>query len=92
MVRRERGRGEPRTVGLCSPCHDAALEEKEIDEEQEAWIRKVRYELNDKAWATDLRRGRREALSWKRRILVRADSNDRDSLRGRMSEPSVYSC
>ncbi len=57
------------SVGLCSPCHDAALAEKEIDEEQEAWIRKVRYELNDKAWASDLRRGRREALRWKRRVL-----------------------
>jgi len=57
------------TLGLCSPCHDAALEEKEIDEEQEAWISKVRYELNDKAWASDLRRGQREALKWKRRIL-----------------------
>ncbi len=57
------------SVGLCSPCHDAALEEKEIDEEQEAWIRKVKYELHDKAWASDLRRGRREALRCKRRIL-----------------------
>src|ERR1700733_3607623 len=56
-------------VGLCSPCHDAALEEKEIDEEQEAWIHKVKYELHDKAWASDLRRGRREALKWKRRVL-----------------------
>jgi hypothetical protein len=56
-------------VGLCSPCHDAALEEKEVDEEQEAWIRKVKYELHDKAWASDLRRGRREALKWKRRVL-----------------------
>ena len=56
-------------VGLCSPCHDAALEEKEIDEQQEQWIRKVRHELNDKAWASDLRRGRREALKWKRRVL-----------------------
>ena len=57
------------SVGLCSPCHDAALEEKEIDEEQEAWIRKVKYELHDQAWASDLRRGRREALKWKRRVL-----------------------
>jgi hypothetical protein len=57
------------SVGLCSPCHDAALEEKEIDEEQEAWIHKVKYELHDKAWASDLRRGRREALKWKRRIV-----------------------
>jgi hypothetical protein len=56
-------------VGLCSPCHDAALEEREIDEEQEAWIHKVKYELHDKAWASDLRRGRREALKWKRRVL-----------------------
>jgi hypothetical protein len=56
-------------VGLCSPCHDAALEEKEIDEDQEAWIGKVKYELRDNAWASDLRRGRREALKWKRRIL-----------------------
>jgi hypothetical protein len=57
------------SVGLCSPCHDAALEEKEIDEEQEAWIRRVKYELHDKAWASDLRRGRREALKWKLRVL-----------------------
>ena len=57
------------SVGLCLPCHDAALEEKEIDEEQEAWMRKVRYELKDKAWASDLRRGRCEALRWKRRVL-----------------------
>ena len=57
------------SVGLCSPCHDAALEEKEIDEDQEAWIHKVKYELHDKAWASDLRRGRREALKWKRRVL-----------------------
>jgi len=56
-------------VGLCSPCHDAALEEKEIDEEQEAWIHKVKYELHDKAWASDLGRGRREALKWKRHVL-----------------------
>jgi hypothetical protein len=57
------------SVGLCSPCHDAALAEKETDEEQEAWIRKVRYELRDTAWASDLRRGRREALRWKRCVL-----------------------
>jgi hypothetical protein len=57
------------TVGLCSPCHDAALEEKEIDDEQEAWIHKVKYELRDKAWASDLRKGRLNALKWKRRIL-----------------------
>lgn len=57
------------SVGLCSPCHDAALEEKEIDEDQEAWIGKVKYELRDNAWASDLRRGRREALKWKRRVL-----------------------
>ena len=57
------------SVGLCSPCHDAALEEKEIDEEQEQWISKVKYELRDNAWASDLRRGRREALKWKRRVL-----------------------
>jgi len=57
------------TVGLCSPCHDAALEEKEIDEEQEAWIHKVKYELHDMAWASDLRRGRRQALKWKSRVL-----------------------
>jgi hypothetical protein len=56
-------------VGLCSPCHDAALEEKETDEEQEMWIHKVKFELHDKAWASDLRRGRREALKWKRRVL-----------------------
>jgi hypothetical protein len=57
------------TLGLCSYCYDAALEEKEIDDEQEAWIHKVKYELHDKAWASDLRRGRREAMKWKRRVL-----------------------
>jgi len=57
------------SVGLCSPCHDAALEEKKIDEDQEAWIRRVKHELRDHAWASDLRRGRREALKWKRRVL-----------------------
>jgi hypothetical protein len=63
------GTGNLDAVGLCSPCHDAALEEKEIDEDQEAWIRKVKYELRDNAWASDLRRGRQEALKWKRRVL-----------------------
>jgi hypothetical protein len=63
------GAGNLDDVGLCSPCHDAALDEKENDPEMDDWIRKVRYELNDKAWASDLRRGRREALKWKRRIL-----------------------
>jgi len=63
------GAGNLDTVGLCSPCHDAALQEKEMDEDQEAWIRKVKYELRDDAWASDLRRGRREALKWKRRVL-----------------------
>ena len=63
------GAGNLDTVGLCSPCHDAALEEEEIDEQQEQWIHKVRHELNDKAWASDLRKGRREALKWKRRVL-----------------------
>jgi hypothetical protein len=63
------GAGNLDTVGLCSPCHDAALEEKEIDPEQEAWVQKVKHELHDNAWASDLRRGRREALCWKRRVL-----------------------
>jgi hypothetical protein len=56
-------------VGLCSYCHDAALDEQEIDEEQEAWIRTVKDEFGDRQWASELRRGRRDALKWKRRIL-----------------------
>ena len=56
-------------IGLCSPCHDAALDEKENDPEQEAWIRKVRYEFGDRQWASELRRGRKDALKWKRRVL-----------------------
>jgi|ERR1039458_576724 hypothetical protein len=56
-------------VGLCSYCRESALNEQEIDEEQEAWIRKVKNELCDRQWASDLRKGRRDALRWKRRVL-----------------------
>jgi hypothetical protein len=56
-------------LGLCSYCRADALNEQEKDEEQEAWIRKVKDEFGDRQWASELRRGRREALRWKRRIL-----------------------
>jgi hypothetical protein len=56
-------------LGLCSYCRADALNEQENDEEQEAWIRKVKEEFGDKQWASELRRGRRDALKWKRRIL-----------------------
>jgi hypothetical protein len=54
---------------LCSYCRADALNEQETDEEQEAWIRKVEEEFEDKQWAAELRNGRRIALRWKRRIL-----------------------
>jgi hypothetical protein len=56
-------------LGLCSYCRTDALNEQENDEEQEAWIRKVKEEFGDKQWASDLRKGRRDALRWKGRIL-----------------------
>jgi hypothetical protein len=56
-------------LGLCSYCYDDAINEKDDDPEMEDWIRKVRYEFGDRQWASELRRGRREALKWKRRIL-----------------------
>lgn len=54
---------------LCRYCYNDAINEKEDDPEMEAWIRTVRYEFGDRQWASELRRGRREALKWKRRIL-----------------------
>jgi hypothetical protein len=54
---------------LCSYCREDALNEQENDEEQEAWIRKVKEEFGDRQWASELRHGRRDALRWKRRIL-----------------------
>jgi hypothetical protein len=56
-------------LGLCRYCYDDAMNEKEDDPCMEDWIRKVRHEFGDKQWASELRRGRREALKWKRRIL-----------------------
>jgi hypothetical protein len=56
-------------LGLCQYCLEDAMNEKENDPEQEAWIRKVRYEFGDRQWASELRRGRRNALKWKRHIL-----------------------
>jgi len=56
-------------LGLCSYCREDAVNEKDDDPEMEAWIHKVRYEFGDKQWAAELRRGRRNALKWKRRIM-----------------------
>jgi hypothetical protein len=56
-------------LGLCSCCREDAVNEKDDDPEMEAWICKVRYEFGDRDWASELRRGRRNALRWKRRIL-----------------------
>jgi hypothetical protein len=56
-------------LGLCSYCREDALNEQENDEEQEAWIHKVKEEFGDKQWAAELRNGRRTALRWKQRIL-----------------------
>ena len=56
-------------LGFCHYCYDDAINEKEDDPEMEAWIHKVRYEIGDRQWASELRRGRRNALKWKRRIL-----------------------
>jgi len=56
-------------MGLCKYCYDDAMNEKDDDPDMEAWIHKVRYEFGDKQWASELQRGRRNALKWKRRIL-----------------------
>jgi len=56
-------------LGLCRYCYDDAVNEKDHDPQMEDWIRTVRYEYGDKQWASELRRGRRNALKWKRRIL-----------------------
>ena len=56
-------------VGLCRYCYGDAVNEKDDDPEMDEWIRKVRYEFGDKRWASELRRGRKNALKWKRRIL-----------------------
>jgi hypothetical protein len=56
-------------LGLCSYCYDDAVNEKDDDPEMEDWIHKVRHEFGDRQWAAELRRGRRNALKWKRRIL-----------------------
>jgi hypothetical protein len=58
------------SLGLCSYCYRDAMEEQENDPEQEAWIHKVRFEYGDRQWASELRRGRRNALKWKTRILT----------------------
>jgi hypothetical protein len=57
-------------VGLCSYCRESALNEQENDDEQGAWMRKVKAEFGDRRWASDLRKGWRDALRWKRRILT----------------------
>jgi hypothetical protein len=54
---------------VCAPCYEDAVNEKDDDPEMESWIRKVRYEFGDRQWASELRRGRLNALKWKRRIL-----------------------
>jgi hypothetical protein len=56
-------------LGLCRYCYEDAVNEKDDDPEMEDWIRKVRYEFGDRQWASELRRGRKDALNWKRRIL-----------------------
>jgi hypothetical protein len=56
-------------LGLCRYCYEDAVNEKDDDPEMEDWIRKVRYEFGDRQWASALRRGRKDALKWKRRIL-----------------------
>jgi hypothetical protein len=56
-------------LGLCRYCYEDAVNEKDDDPEMEDWIRKVRYEFGDRQWASELRRGRKDALKWKRRIL-----------------------
>jgi hypothetical protein len=55
-------------VGLCSYCRESALQEN--DDEQGAWVRKVKAEFGERRWASDLRKGWRDALCWKRRILT----------------------
>ena len=56
-------------LGLCRYCYEDAVNEKDDDPEMEDWIRKVRYEFGDRQWASELRRGRKDALKWKRRVL-----------------------
>jgi hypothetical protein len=56
-------------LGLCRYCYEDAINEKDDDPEMESWIRTVKDEFGDKQWASELRRGRRNALKWKRRIL-----------------------
>jgi hypothetical protein len=56
-------------LGLCRYCYDDAINENDDDPDMEDWIRKVRHEFGDKQWAAELRRGRRNALKWKRRIM-----------------------
>jgi len=62
------GAGNLDKLGLCSYCYDDAINEKDDDPEMEDWIRKVRYEFGERHWASELRRGRLNALKWKRRI------------------------
>lgn len=56
-------------LGLCRYCYEDAVNEKDDDPEMEDWIFKVRYEFGDRQWASELRRGRKDALKWKRRVL-----------------------
>jgi len=56
-------------LGLCRYCYEDAVNEKDDDPEMEDWIRKVGYEFGDRQWASELRRGRKGALKWKRRVL-----------------------
>jgi hypothetical protein len=56
-------------LGLCRYCDEDAMNEKDDDPEMESWIRTVKTEFKDRQWASELRRGRRNALKWKRRIL-----------------------
>ena len=56
-------------MGLCRYCFEDAMNEQDDAPEMEAWIRTVKDEFKDRQWASELRRGRREALKWKRRIL-----------------------
>jgi hypothetical protein len=57
-------------MGLCHYCYDDAVNEEDDDPEMQDWIRKVRYEFGDRQWASELRRGRKNALKWKRRIML----------------------
>jgi hypothetical protein len=57
-------------LGLCRYCYEDAINEKDDDPEMESWMRTVKDEFKDRQWASELRRGRRNALKWKRRILA----------------------